>query len=270
MSSNDDYSPHSKTAKDSFLNELESIKGLLEDNLDDDLEMNIPILDDIVSTTDDDGNEHPASLLNLDALFGEDNHNVISADKAQPDLVAKSAFEGRELDLDDLEFEFDELENNAELDLDALGDLDNDPDNDLELDLGHLDINIDIPAFKLKTTLSDTPSDTPSDNSADEKPSLPDNDDYIQWITDSLPEMETFSASTTVSAANNPRDTGFDATGSNALAPDEGGANALDLTLLIQEIVDEFIPLAEDQLRQRLSQCSPQVIKQLAKKYLDH
>ncbi|WP_276206919.1 hypothetical protein [Oceanicoccus sagamiensis] len=42
----------------------------------------------------------------------------------------------------------------------------------------------------------------------------------------------------------------------------------MDIDLLIQEIVDEFIPAIEDELRQRLSQCSPAVIKSLAQKHL--
>lgn len=42
----------------------------------------------------------------------------------------------------------------------------------------------------------------------------------------------------------------------------------VNMDLLIQEIIDEFIPTIEDQLRQRLSQCSPAVIKQLAEKHL--
>ena len=42
----------------------------------------------------------------------------------------------------------------------------------------------------------------------------------------------------------------------------------IDMELLIQEIVDEFIPSLEAQLRKRLSECSPEVIKQLANKYV--
>lgn len=41
-----------------------------------------------------------------------------------------------------------------------------------------------------------------------------------------------------------------------------------ELEFLIQELVDEFIPLLEDRLRQRLAQCAPAVIRQLSEKHL--
>lgn len=41
------------------------------------------------------------------------------------------------------------------------------------------------------------------------------------------------------------------------------------LDLLVQEIVDEFIPVIEDQLRQRLTACSPEILQQLAAKHLN-
>lgn len=53
-------------------------------------------------------------------------------------------------------------------------------------------------------------------------------------------------------------------TTSNAATP------AYDLDLMIQELVDEFIPPIEAALRKRLSECSPAVIVELAKKHLDN
>ena len=43
----------------------------------------------------------------------------------------------------------------------------------------------------------------------------------------------------------------------------------LELDLVIQELVDEFIPLLEDRLRERLSALSPEIIQQLAEKHLN-
>ena len=55
---------------------------------------------------------------------------------------------------------------------------------------------------------------------------------------------------------------------SNATSPSPD--SDLDLDLMIQELVDEFIPPIEAELRKRLSKCSPAVIAQLAKKHLDN
>lgn len=54
----------------------------------------------------------------------------------------------------------------------------------------------------------------------------------------------------------------------------EIGSPSLDaadkkLEFLIQELVDEFIPLMEDRLRQRLSQCAPAIIRELSEKHLN-
>ena len=46
--------------------------------------------------------------------------------------------------------------------------------------------------------------------------------------------------------------------------------SAYDLDLMVQELVDEFIPPIEAELRKRLSECSPKVIVELAKKHLDN
>jgi hypothetical protein len=40
-----------------------------------------------------------------------------------------------------------------------------------------------------------------------------------------------------------------------------------NLELLIQEVVDEVIPTVENELRKRLSLCSPEMIKRLAEKF---
>jgi hypothetical protein len=43
-------------------------------------------------------------------------------------------------------------------------------------------------------------------------------------------------------------------------------ASDFSLELLIQEIVDDAIPMIEAQLREQLSQCAPDIIRQLAEK----
>jgi hypothetical protein len=48
--------------------------------------------------------------------------------------------------------------------------------------------------------------------------------------------------------------------------PERQQQSDFSIDLLIQEIVDEYIPHIEAQLRERLSQCEPDIIRQLANK----
>lgn len=52
----------------------------------------------------------------------------------------------------------------------------------------------------------------------------------------------------------------------SAQKPERQQQPDFSIHLLIQEIVDEYIPHIEAQLRERLSQCEPDIIRQLANK----
>ena len=53
---------------------------------------------------------------------------------------------------------------------------------------------------------------------------------------------------------------------SNPQTPERTQQPDFSIELLIQEIVDEYIPHIEAELRERLSQCEPDIIRQLANK----
>ncbi len=209
MSSNNEQSPPEKTSKTDLLDELESIKGLL----DDDLDIDIPILDDVVNNDPEpDTQSHeaesledkPAELLDLNSIFDD---------------------------------EVDESPEESIVD---------------RLNLKDLNTNITIPDFKLDAAaIENADSEAIPDDMMDTleatTPLSPEDPDYEEEQEEMFAEFE--------------------------MAPpaDESPAleEAVDMDLLIQEIVDEFIPTIEDQLRQRLTQCSPAVIKELAKKHLN-
>jgi len=51
--------------------------------------------------------------------------------------------------------------------------------------------------------------------------------------------------------------------------PGSSAPTSPDLVFLIQELVDEFIPLIEDRLRSRLSELQPDILQELAEKHLN-
>jgi hypothetical protein len=184
MSSNNP--PHSfhKTSTDELLNELESIKDILEEaDLDDDLDINIPILEDVIADNNDSASDQPYSL-NLSTIFDDEDDSLLSDFK----LVVDSA-------------------------------------------------------------------------AADSKPQP----SFTQTATSDEQPAALFSEVASLSMASSEID---HAATTEALSTSRTNLTDLNLDLLIQEIVDEFIPLIEDQLRQHLAACSPQLIQQLAKKHL--
>ena len=94
-------------------------------------------------------------------------------------------------------------------------------------DLDELDLNINIPDFTLST--AQTGAQDKESQKAEKLENFP-ADESVQTATDTT-------------------------------------SSELDMNLLIQEVVDEFIPAIEAQLLKRLSQLGPETIQQLAKKY---
>ena len=206
-----------KSPANDLMGELESIKELLEGaglddlNMDDDLDIDIPILDDIVSDSPSSTPNQNASLLNLDSIFEDDDFGNDSA------IIDNGSLE----------------------------------DPKAELNLEDLDTHIAIPAFKLTTG----GSNEPAFKTNTEEPDLA--NDYIDDNSpnDCLEEQQENTQAkpeTRALPAQSPLTTDDD----------------INIDFLIQEIVDEFIPLIEDKLRQSLSQSSPELIRQLAKQHL--
>ncbi len=194
----DTLPPH--TTKNDILDELESIQNLLVDEagteisdneadpgildfdeLDDDLELDIPILDDVVTETLAEQSKTSPKLLNLDDIFDADAPSI-TADNSE----AKN-------DHTQGHYEDVALENTEHF--------------------RHSDFGSDI----------------------------------------SHPEAD-FNSQPGV------------------LVEETDQAKTADkqLEFIIQDLVDEFIPMMEDRLRQRLSQCEPEIIRQLSKKYLNY
>jgi hypothetical protein len=260
MENNDDK-PAPTAAKNDLLEELESIKGLLDDSFDDDLDLSfdIPILDDVVAESDS-LSDGEGALLDLQDIF---NDAELEEDLGKSDDQSAEPAPA-ELALDNLKLADYELE-------------------DLELDDDSS--NIDIPDFDLETVINNSdiqPTNTPSSSengnlneevqateavdSLSESIGQPDEENI--WLEDD-PVADQLSPSPSIT------ETAFKEEEQHLLFDDselQKNANEqpeVDLDFLIQELVDEFIPQIEDQLRRRLSSCSASVIKGLADKHLD-
>lgn len=258
-----DDQPTSPKAGNDLLDELESIRGLLDDSIDDDEQnpgIDIPILDDVVPPA-----ESPlhadTELLDLEHIFDEpeatapEAGHALGAEAARPSPTSPLAG----MSLDDLEL--------TEFGLEGL-------------DLDELDIGIEIPDFKLQAEISD-PSDrgqpTAAPLAASGSPLLDDPGDFEDLSTsladdlallDDDPELW-LEDDPVADAADNPGPTQDDHQQPPLLAePPAAAEPPIDLEFLIQDIVDDFIPRIEDQLRRRLSACSAAVIQQLAEKHL--
>jgi hypothetical protein len=121
----------------------------------------------------------------------------------------------------------------SELNLDSMSDQELNAILDTELDLTDLDQHIDIPHFTLLAA------------SEEEQAYNEHQEEHSQTLTTELTATPEHTA---------PKNIHFETN--------------FDLEFIIQEIVDESIPLIESQLRERLSACSPEMINQLAKKYV--
>lgn len=304
MSSNHDRPAPPKSPKAELLGELESIKGLLEDDWELDLDIDIPILSDVVTA---EGEQQPSDLLDLKSIFEDDDTEpsplrtelspaassepstpqaTRSAQEPSPPSTAASetsvelfneplisppaepyseeqGFEHQiceqqtstqqcsDQQSSDQEFteqptamdsSFEALENYS------LDDLRLDELNLEGLNLEDLDASIQIPSFKLSTALSNQllseQAEVTEPNSEQPLAGTKTEEEQEDMFFDNAPS---------VSAPNT-----------------DNSSNAVDMDLLIQEIVDDFIPTIEAALREKLSQCSADVIKQLAEKHLQH
>jgi hypothetical protein len=265
MEHNDDKPSPPETSND-LLDELESIRGLLDDSIDDDeqsLSIDIPILNDVVPAP-----ESPlhadTELLDLQHIFDEPAADpkpgpFNSTDATSPSLDSTLAG----MALDDLEL--------TEFGLEGL-------------DLDNLDIDIEIPDFKLQAEISDpegneqpaadpiaatasTLLDDTSDledlgNSLAYDLALLDEDPEL-WLEDD-PIADTTDSPSLAEGCQKEQEELF----AEPPASADSAEPPIDLEFLIQDIVDEFIPQIEDQLRRRLSDCSAAVIQQLAEKHL--
>ena len=260
MSSNHNRPTPPKSPKAELLGELESIKGLLEDELE--LDINIPILSDVVAA--DGSQQQPGDLLDLNSIFEDDDAEpsplaapLSASSTLQLSLPPTPVSPARSTELygepsapslaesypeqqaTTTDTSFEGLEDYS------LDDLNLDDLNLEGLDLEDLDASIKIPSFKLSTALS---------NQLLTEQDKTDATDLFEALTDASSEEQ--------------EDMFFHAD-SIAPAPDIGTTGkTIELDLLIQEIVDDFIPAIEDALRKKLSQCSADVIQQLAEKHL--
>lgn len=244
---NDNLSPSPKTA---ILDELESIKGVLDDSFDDDddLSIDIPILEDVVQHADD---SSATSLLDLDQIFEEDSIADGVSEPAEP-VETTSLEENTHLesisDIIDTEFSDDEF---TALELD-------------NLEFDDLATDIEIPSFKLNNQSEDKTEDkldtntvvAITDNAAIEYETVLDESIEPETPLESFSEEEQEDMFVDVE----PTELVTDSSDSDEEEP--------DMEFLIQDIVDEMIPQIEDELRRRLSTYSSSVIKELAKKHL--
>lgn len=268
MSHNNDDAQHPKPPKESLLEELELIQGLLNDRrgttLNDDfnLDIDIPILEDVV-IPDQPDNSSQSSLLNLQSIFDEDsNEETIKPLEPNPLLAAQPEPESKWLD---------QTKDNLEQPTDTTSE--SPATSFSKLDFAHLDTDIEIPSFRLESTLVTTDAtystqiSTAASENLDESypwsnnpPPTPDSNDIELATNSELESLELESEETHIHYADKDHFTQNKTT----VAED-----SINVDLLIQEIVDELIPDIEHELRQRLSQYSPDVILELAEKYLD-
>lgn len=207
MSSNNDDSSCAKTSNNDLLNELESIKGLLDKERD----VEISMLDDVV---DNPAQIQAASQAGLAAAAEKNNSDLL-------DLIR--IFDDSEVSIVN------------------------------RLNRKDLNTNPTILDFKLDTSATDNADielidDQPLSAYSEPQtiPLSPEDPDYEEEQEEMFAEHEMAPSCSSVDSSLIDNDFNID--------------------LLIEEIIDEFIPAIEDKLRQRLSQCYPAAINQLAEK----
>ena len=253
--SSPDEQPNTRRAsRDNLLDELESIKDLLEDSsLDDEaldagLDIDIPILNDMVPPGQGDAGAAGGSLLDLKTIFDDDIDADAKEPEAAPEMQAKDAVPG------------DTAPGDAETQMDFEG----------------LDTDIEIPSFKLAVTSEPEPAPldtthTPAEPQATAEPATVFTPDPLKDLE--LPTLNDQPESAPATDWEFPEDDVIaeDAASMQPLqeaAPEQAPDIEVDIDFLIQEVVDEVIPLVEDQLRQRLAGYPAEVIRQLAEKYV--
>ncbi|MEH6556477.1 MAG: hypothetical protein V7459_04580 [Oceanicoccus sp.] len=219
----------SSVAKNAFLDELESIKDVL-----DDIEADVPLLNDVVSD----------EQQQLTKNYPE----KVQATNEKSDLPANI--------------------------LDLYSIFDNDAENgDIlsELDLNEFDTNVDIPEFSLQTVSAD---DIPTLQVADDDSepfTFPDDssEDHLLSELSAAGADDSAEIDAIHSAEYQEEQQEFFPSVDSSTHPAEiinDQYDDFDLELLIQEVVDDVIPTLENELRKRLSLCSPELIKRLAEK----
>lgn len=280
MNAKDKHPASTKSPKDDLLDELESIKDLLEEHdLDDDLDIDIPILDDVVGAAAKaaENAQSESTLLDLETIF-DDNAD---------DHLSPSGSDERQAP-PELSEEIESLDSEESAGP-AVGDIP-EPTNGLNFD--HLDTRVAIPSFSLSSAanLADVPaaSEASSTEPVDTDPletlaippaqeapavialksSLPKDEEQEEMF----PAQESESPGATLRAemgqAANAKMPSDAATARSSPDARYHSSQDFSIDLLIQELVDEFIPAVEDKLRQRLSECEPQVLRELAEKHL--
>lgn len=239
---------NSQGSTDSLLDELESIKDLLEessldeDALDDDLDIDIPILDDVVPGDDNPGASAGNHLLDLQAIFDEDE-----TAPAQPSQVSSETqlnFEGLDIDVEIPSFKLT-VENS---------------------EAGQLPPDNEIPTLSTQSgpttrtepaelILPDEVNLLPTVSTAAAEPTV---DDIPATPVPEVPVLEPLVEPAPLKAG-----TPAPEASQAPKSPD------LDVDLIIQELVDEMVPVMEDKLRQRLASYPAEIIRQLASKYLN-
>lgn len=241
-----------KTSTNDLLGELESIIGVLEDStadqsfdedifaesaleggddsfdpnsLDDGLDIDIPILDDVVPAA---ANDQEISTSSADNPRILDIARIFEDEGEADDSLEIEAVSGLETAL--------EMESEEESELSL----------DLDLSLDTIDFDLLMPDFKLTTITEQTDGETNAARTAETiSETTP--------VTTPVTTPETIPETTTTTEANDEH-------------PSQAVTNKpIDIDLLIQEIVDDLIPVMEDQLRKRLSDATPKAIQQLAR-----
>mgnify|MGYP000058899769 CR=1 FL=1 len=284
-----------KSPKEALLDELQSIKGLLDDDVPSNLNIEeIPILEDVVLEN---------VVLEGSALEDSTPENVPEESANQPLsktaapnakdeglLDLDSIFEGDLTDTEHLEDDLSQRQINADnvdantLINDDLAAEDLEEDNDIaSLDLSALGLETDLTTETLSSHEQNPDEKLIADEPELELPILsatqttqpsPENERYQEEQDELFPELTsalTLTPNTEITTDQQPLELGtipLQQTDTNA-AELHPITNEMDVELLIQEIVDELIPTIEDQLRQRLSKCSTRIIQQLAAKHLD-
>jgi len=155
------------------------------------------------------------------------------------------------------------LKQDKELHLDGELDLDQELDMDRELDLGldlDAELDIDIPILDdvvAATKDEDSTGGLLNINEIFDRPPATDSS-----VTDESAPAGTY--------ASLERQHDNPVTNNEKRSPSPSAAAiAPDMVFLIQELVDEFIPLIEDSLRSRLSELHPDILQELAEKHLN-
>ena len=294
-----------RSPKESLLGELESIKSLLDDDgdgLDDSLSdefLDIPILEDVVPELSN--NQQNTGLLDLDNIFedGDDDLLIDSSDTSEesppniePPLLSNVEVANAEADEEpEASLKIDHLDADIsfpEFTLDASEDNNEaeQPEHPLNDLIPTLEPNMfDSDSESLHIEMDEPPLNEEEPDSAFIEPAtqprreeeqvdlfshLEDKlalDDGEELIGESETETPDEPASMLEDLMGNYRE---QAPSKPSVENTSSTSNEeYDLDLMIQELVDEFIPPIEAELRKRLSDCSPAVIIELAKKHLD-